>query len=361
MTQLKQTHEGGVTCDMDSVWRSQPETIKQFLDQRSDYEQLCIEVAYILRKRITTQSVEVALITQRAKTLNSFLEKIQRKKYDKPFSEIDDFAGVRVVCLYISDISKIEKVIQAEFQVVEKVDKFRSKAPDQFGYGAIHFVVRLGKKNLGARYDDLKDFKCEVQVRTVLQDAWAIIDHHLVYKRESDIPTHIQRKLIGLAGLLETADDQFDRIRQEREEYLDSLEKTAEDEPVFLTSEINRDSVVAYLERQFPSIQMEGFDGQLDTILGEINLKKYGTLQSIHSAIKPLFSHMERIVGSVKMDSDSGILRLALLLSMVDRDLQKAPGYPKDWIKPIDKLAGELNIGKASRTISASRREKPRA
>jgi ppGpp synthetase/RelA/SpoT-type nucleotidyltranferase len=61
------------------------------------------------------------------------------------------------------------------------------------------------------RYDDLKKLVCEIQVRTVLQDAWAIIDHHLSYKQESDVPKILRRKLNSLAGLVETAHDQFDQ------------------------------------------------------------------------------------------------------------------------------------------------------
>lgn len=344
--------------DVDSVWRSQPETIKQFIEQRTDYEQLCIEVAYILSKRVETADVEVAVITHRAKTLNSFLEKIRRKKYGDPFSEVEDFAGVRVVCLYVSDLPKIEGVIQKEFDVVEKVDKFREKAPDQFGYGAIHYVVRLGRKNLGARYDDLKTLKCEVQIRTVLQDAWAIIDHHLVYKRESDIPSQIQRKLNGLAGLLETADDQFDRIRAEREVYVQDLTHSSRDTSTFLSTEINRDSLAAYVERHFQSLSAEAFPKQLNMALDFIDRGKYPTLDSLHSAIKPLFAHMARIVKAVDIHADSGALRVVLLLSTADPDVRGKEGYPPSWIKPIEALAAELMTD--SRTKGSSVRDKPR-
>ena len=190
-------------------WRDNPETVKRFIEQEPDYERLCDEVKYVLKKRIGDAGIEVSTIAARAKTLASFLEKTQRKSYAEPFTEIDDFAGVRVVCLYTKDIPVIEEVIRAEFDVVEKIDKLADKEPDQFGYGAIHFIVKLGGEMSGARYEDLKHLVCEVQVRTVLQDAWAIIDHHLVYKRESAIPKIIQRRLNGLAALFEIADDQF--------------------------------------------------------------------------------------------------------------------------------------------------------
>ena len=68
-----------VRFDIDGMWLKKPEIIKQFIDQRSDYEKLCAEVAYILNRQLNNAKVEFSAITHRAKTLNSFLEKIQRK------------------------------------------------------------------------------------------------------------------------------------------------------------------------------------------------------------------------------------------------------------------------------------------
>ncbi|HRH41928.1 MAG TPA: hypothetical protein PKY82_09810, partial [Pyrinomonadaceae bacterium] len=198
-----------VGFDIDGMWVKKPEIIKQFLDQRSDYEKLCAEVAYILTRHLNNAQIEFSTITHRCKTLNSFLEKVQRKSYHDPITEMTDFAGVRVVCLYIDDLPRVEKVIAEHFEITEKIDKLTYKRTDEFGYGAIHFVVKLGKTSSGARYDDLKDLVCEIQIRTVLQDAWAIIDHHLVYKNESNIPSFLRKKLNLLAGNFESADEEF--------------------------------------------------------------------------------------------------------------------------------------------------------
>jgi ppGpp synthetase/RelA/SpoT-type nucleotidyltranferase len=81
-----------------------------------------------------------------------------------------------------------------------------------------------------------------MQVRTVVQDAWAIIQHHLVYKRESQVPSHLQRKLNSMAGLLETADDQFESIRREREAYIAEVRESLAKPALFLENELNLDS-----------------------------------------------------------------------------------------------------------------------
>jgi ppGpp synthetase/RelA/SpoT-type nucleotidyltranferase len=248
-------------------WVSHPHLIRSFLEFRPRYEELCREVAYILRKRINSNEIEVSAVTYRAKTLSSFLKKNERKTYSAPFDEITDLAGVRVVCLYLPDIVAIEQIIREEFVVSEKVDKLTEKASDQFGYGAIHFVVKLGSASKGARYDDLKDLSCEIQVRTVLQDAWAIIDHHLVYKKESAVPKRLQRKLNSLAGLFETADDQFQRLREERGEYVQEVRESQNQPEQFLATEINFDSLKEYLLWKYPGEPTAASSAQLGSIL----------------------------------------------------------------------------------------------
>jgi putative GTP pyrophosphokinase len=240
--------------DLDGMWLKNPEIIKQFIDQRSDYEKLCAEAAYILTRQLKTAGIEFSTITHRAKTLNSFLEKIQRKSYSDPINEITDFAGVRVVCLYIDDLPKVEHVIGEHFQIVEKIDKLTDKKTDQFGYGAIHFVVKLGQTSSGARYDDLKNLVCEIQTRTVLQDAWAIIDHHLVYKNESNIPSVLRTKLNLLAGNFRSADEEFRHIRNEREAYLTDIEESKITSEQFLENELNLDSFIRYAQWKFPEL-----------------------------------------------------------------------------------------------------------
>jgi len=244
----------GADFDEERLWKENTESIKRFIERQPDYEKLCAEVAYILNRELNKAEIEFSTITYRAKTLNSFLEKIQRKSYRDPVSEITDFAGVRVVCLYIDDLERLEKVIAQNFEIVEKIDKLTARKADQFGYGAIHFIVRLGKNASGARYDDLKNLVCEIQTRTVLQDAWAIIDHHLVYKNESNIPTVLRSRLNRLAGDFESSDQKFSDLRAEREEYLRKVADSEINSEQFLENELNLDSFVRYAQWKFPEL-----------------------------------------------------------------------------------------------------------
>lgn len=203
-----------------------------------------------------------------------------------PISEITDLTGARVVCLYRSDLAKVAEVVRRKFDLIEELDKARELDVDQFSYGAMHFVVRLGKRSAGARYDDLKQLLCEIQIRTVVQDAWAIIQHHLVYKRESQVPTQLQRKLNSLAGLFETVDDQFESIRKERETYLAGVRESVEQPDAFLRTDLNLDSFAEYLNWRFAGRSQEGYEGQLRLVFDKLLAAGIRTLRQLDDAVR---------------------------------------------------------------------------
>jgi len=265
----------------DAAWRSDPDVVRRFLAIRPRYEELCNEVTYILKKRVQQAGVAVATVSARAKTLGSYLQKIEPKSYQNPFHEVTDFAGVRVVCLYKSGLQKVRRIVREEFEVVEELNKFDQMGVDRFGYGAWHFIVRLGTESAGARYDDLKALVCEVQVRTVVQDAWAIIQHHLVYKKESEVPGQIQRALNALAGQFEGVDDQFDNLRKQREKYRAGVRSN----PKLASIPLNLDSFTEYLGRWFPGRQKEGYDGQLRLVFDKLLAAGVKTVGQVDKAI----------------------------------------------------------------------------
>ena len=162
------------------------------------YTQLGLEIVFSLKHLFEKRGIKVASISSRAKDLSSFLSKIERKTYADPFSEITDLAGVRVVCLYKSDLDLICELIEKEFIIVEKLSTVDRLEKNELGYDAIHFIVKLGNEFSGARYENLKGMLSEIQVRTVLQDAWSHLDHDLIYKNEDDIPEEFRREFLQL-------------------------------------------------------------------------------------------------------------------------------------------------------------------
>jgi putative GTP pyrophosphokinase len=254
--------------------------IRQFIHQRPSYEQLASEAAYILDKRLREAGIKFSAVTHRAKTEESLRKKLKMKSYSNPLEEVTDLAGVRIVYQYSNDFKPIKEIISNEFEIIETVDKFSEQGVDKFGYVAVHYIVHLGQKSSGARYDNLKLLKCEIQVRTALQDAWAIINHHLIYKREQDVPTPLRRKFNALSGLLETADNQFDYIRLELEQYTEKVKLSLATEQG-LDQEINVDSIVTFLKDYFPDAPEDDYEYFVPDILDSldsIDREKYKTL-----------------------------------------------------------------------------------
>lgn len=324
---------------LDTVWQTNPETIKKYFEQKNDYEQICAEIAYILKKELSKNSIEYSAVSYRAKTLNSFLEKIVRKTYQDPFKEINDFGGVRVVFLYQNDFVKIEALIKKEFNVIEKVDKLNDKGIDKFGYGAIHYIVKLGKNSSGARYDDLKNLPCEIQVRTVLQDAWAIIDHHLAYKNESQIPSSLQRKLNSLAGLFETADNQFDILRQERQNYLIEVKESITSND-FLANELNLDTFTEFLKWKFPNKKVETFTGQAELVFTDVAKLTINNLEDLNKIIDKYIKNLPtlrkeimKVYSSMKLSDWSSSVETAYLVAIEYEDFSKSVGLKSSVIK----------------------------
>lgn len=271
--------------NIDLVWSKNPEYIRRFHKNKQLYSLLCQEVEFILTKSLEETDTEVSSIVSRVKSEASFCEKIIRKNYDDPFKEITDFSGARVVFLYSMDRKQIEQTVEGEFVIVERVDKVQGAEVDKFGYGALHYLVKLKPEYLKARYKELENLVCEIQVRTILQDAWAVVAHHLSYKQESDVPIHLRRKLNALSGLFETADDQFESIRTLRSAYHEVVTNEIMDpESEILKSEFELDSLVAYLDWRFPDRRKSKRASA--ELLDEVKEFGYRTLKDLDNAIE---------------------------------------------------------------------------
>jgi hypothetical protein len=96
--------------------------------------------------------------------------------------------------------------------------------PHILGLGKVsHGKMNTTRSGL-AEYQSYKDLKLEVQVRTILQHAWAEMEHDIQYKSPNAIPTLIKRRFIALAGLLEIADREFQTLQDENERHESNIE-----------------------------------------------------------------------------------------------------------------------------------------
>lgn len=247
------------------------------------YERLAAEIKHILEAKFVQGGFTPVSITHRPKSIESFSAKIVRKNYNDALSQITDLAGVRVVCAYESELSKVAEIIEASFEVRERVDKAQALGVDRMGYNGKAFVVALGTRYAGGRYENITALVGEIQVRTILQDAWAIIDHQLVYKNEESTPERLRRDLNNVASLLEVAQGIFDTVREKRIAYVNEIQQKKEDLPAFLGQALDFDTVIAYTRWKFPDL---GASEKLtQVLLKDINLEHYPRLQQLDAIV----------------------------------------------------------------------------
>ena len=176
-------------------------------------KQLGVHAKQILNREITRKKIRIHSLYGRVKGFSSFCDKIRRKSVEDPFREIEDLVGLRVVCLFLSDLPKITAIVRDTFRVVREDDKIATIGADIFGYLAVHFDVRLKEVYSSPQYNPLRDTTFEIQVRTITHDAWASISGYLDYKGRGRIPDRLKRDFYALSGLFYIADTHFDFLR----------------------------------------------------------------------------------------------------------------------------------------------------
>jgi len=137
-------------------------------------------------------------------------------------SDLTDVAAVRVTTYFSEDLNTVASKIEQEFNVdwPNSIDKRTAHEPDRFGYQSVHFVVSISEARCAlAEYSRFRGFKLEIQVRSILQHAWAEIEHDLGYKSIYGVPRQVRRRFSRVAGLLELADEEFSGIRRELKNY----------------------------------------------------------------------------------------------------------------------------------------------
>jgi ppGpp synthetase/RelA/SpoT-type nucleotidyltranferase len=213
----------------------------------------------ILDEVLETRGIKVASIESRAKPLNSFGKKASepspsdpsQPKYKDPLSEIQDLTGARIITFFPSTIDQIDRMIAEEFVVIEKTNKADLLLEkERFGYQSVHYIAKLKPNRTSLpEYRRFADLVAEIQVRTILQHAWAEIEHDIQYKSVQTIPSLIRRRFMSLAGLLELADREFQAI-QDEDEHLRQAARISVEEGKLESVEITPDALKAYLDKR---------------------------------------------------------------------------------------------------------------
>ena len=172
--------------------------------------------------------LKIHSVTLRLKSRASLAQKLARP--DRSYADlwdITDLVGLRVITYFEDSVDRVGQLVEARLPVdfAHSVDKRSRRDDSAFGYRSLHYVCRLADAAEPAEGLVVVPAlaRCELQVRTVLEHAWAEIEHDLGYKANDALPGAGQRRLSRLAGLLELADQEFVAIRRDLEGYASSL------------------------------------------------------------------------------------------------------------------------------------------
>ena len=176
------------------------------------FQTVCAHMTAQVRETLSAAGIVVAAVESRVKTEDSLAGKLELKgsKYAL-LSDITDIVGMRIITFYPDDVDKVASAMERLFEVDwdNSVDKRKLHDLDSFGYLSLHYVCRTEEM----------PYRVEIQMRTLLQHAWASMNHDTGYKSGVEIPKEYIRNMNRLAGMLELADEQFSRIRTELTDY----------------------------------------------------------------------------------------------------------------------------------------------
>ena len=200
--------------------------LEDYRKQRESFVKLGNVVHDILANIAKDLKLTVLAVEHRVKEEKSLAGKLERKGDGyQSFEDITDILGARVVCFLSDEIDKIGKKVEEIFVIDWKnsCDKRALIKEDAFGYLSLHYICSLP---FGDKWpDEICGKKFEIQIRTVLQHAWSVIQHDIGYKSDFGVPRDINRQFARLAGLLELADDEFVRARDNMTEYTEDIRK----------------------------------------------------------------------------------------------------------------------------------------
>jgi ppGpp synthetase/RelA/SpoT-type nucleotidyltranferase len=223
--------------------------LKEFSEKKKLLEDFKTKLNSLLSELLEAKSINPHQITCRVKDYDRLRGKIERKgnKYTC-LADITDIVGLRIITYFEDDVDIIAEIIKKEFKIDEpnSVDK-RKLETDRFGYQSLHYVIEMSDERV--KLSENKKFnglKAEVQIRSVLQHAWAEIEHDLGYKSEIEIPQAARRSFYRIAALLETADIEFVNLKKTLSEYKANISDRINESPESVL--LDKVSLIKFIE-----------------------------------------------------------------------------------------------------------------
>jgi putative GTP pyrophosphokinase len=235
-------------CGVDAM--TTDEILQDFDNQKSKFDAFAHMFEKLIVDLLQENSIRVHSVSWRVKSRQSLLQKMQSAAgtYEN-LSAVTDIVGLRIITYFEDEVDAVAKIVEKEFELDKNnsIDKRKILDPDRFGYLSLHYVCGLGvRRCVLPEYRRFGDFKCEIQIRSILQHTWAEIEHDLGYKTKLSVPYDMRRKFSRLAGLLELADSEFAGIRDAMRQYGREVPVQIETNPD--TVPIDQTSLAAFID-----------------------------------------------------------------------------------------------------------------
>lgn len=162
--------------------------------------------------KVTGRRNPIETIKSRIKSPDSIAKKLEKKGLAVNFKtmteNLQDIAGVRVICPYISDIYNVKDILlkQPDITLIEEKDYIAN--PKSSGYRSLHLVVEIPVYLSQTEHK----VRVEIQMRTIAMDFWAQLEHELKYKNEQKIPESVRRELFRVAETIAMTDREMEEI-----------------------------------------------------------------------------------------------------------------------------------------------------
>lgn len=296
------------------------DAIDWYIKNKDTYYKLAKKVESIILEILSLENLSHHIVNSRAKDVDSFKKKVETDKYHDPINQVTDLAGIRIITYVEDEVGAISKVIEETFDVDSEnsLDKSKELGIDKVGYKSIHYVAKIKSDRLKLpEYKIFKNMRFEIQIRTILQHAWAEIEHDRNYKFSGKLPNEISRRFKLLAGTLEILDREFNNISKE----IDIISNEVKEGTIkgHLDFDINSTSLKQYLETKFQILWDRGFEYNLEVsehLLDEIRLFGISNLKELDNIIPQDFAIQIKDYESKEMVITAfGLVRAAMIIN----------------------------------------------
>lgn len=293
--------------------------LTEYEEKSSLYLAYAQRLASLIQDFLDAENINVHSVSFRRKERDSLSKKIGKKGGSyKELGDITDICGLRIITYFDDDVKLISKILEREFLIDfnNSTDKADSLDPDRFGYLSVHYVVSNDiERNKLTEYKRFNGIKAEIQVRSILQHAWAEIEHDLGYKSRDGIPRTVRRRFSRLAGIFELADQEFRTIRDELSSYssevlvnIESSKYSVELDTVSLRAFISNDENIQRIDEYIAEVGYCDFDDVPEDVSKEVARLEFFGMTTIDDVYKSLVDHENEIreFSKIWLSADNG-------------------------------------------------------